>query len=531
MNRRRTPVEQMLWLTGALLRQKALTARRDWSTRTFYLVAVGAGSFLFIFIFIGSYTAARTLFADQADRLLASIPAWAFLVYLFTDIFIAFGQALGDLYLASDMPVLLSLPLRTSSIVVAKFVCGVVQNEVYVITFLVPFVLGFFLGTHTPWWAYPPALVGIVVFPAMLYAVLSSVTILTLRFVPSRLAKEALWLLGATVPTVFWVASFSGIAQAKGDLSSLQLPAAPGWLPSTWIGSEVASFASGAALQGWGWLALLLFATLIVCPAGMAFISLAFQEGWTAAATVQGRASRAGSLFRKAEPPWIALFRKDLLSLVRTPQLWFSHITSLGFVGYLLVGHKVQTPLLPLTVQLAMVQIGFVAVLAGLNPGMTALSLEQGGAWILKSIPLRPRDILRAKLAITLGQTAFVVIAGAAALAYGYGLRMGGTLALVTFALLMAMCSVCCGLAFDTTFPSFQWENPNAINRGVRMVIPFLAGVAVLLFCAALLGTARVLLHGEQAVAIGLLLSAATVAWVAQRTLRRSLRNIDALEI
>jgi len=521
----------MLWLTGVLLRQKALAARRDWSARSFYVVALGAGAFLFFFILLGSYLGARTLADDNAVKLLASIPAWAFLVYLFTDIFIAFGQALGDLYLASDMRLLLSMPLRTSSIVVAKFVGGVAQNEVYVITFLVPFVIGFFLGTHTAWWAYPPALLGVIVFPAMLYAVLSCVTILVLRFVPSRHAKEVLWLLGATVPTIFWVASFSGIAQAKGDLSTLQLPAAPLWLPSTWVGGVVASLAGGEATRAVAWLGLLLFAALVACPAALAFISRAFEEGWTQAATVQSRGPLADATPLRTESPWVALFRKDLWVLLRTPQLWFSHITSLGFVGYLLVGHRVQTPLLPLTIQLAMVQIGFVAVLAGLNPGMTALSLEHGAVWILKSMPLQPSDILRAKVAITFGQTAFVIIAGAAALAYGYGFGPLATLALVVFALLMGLCSVCCGLVFDSTFPSFNWENPNAINRGVRMVIPFLAGVAVLLFCAALLATARVLLHGERAVAIGLLFSTLVVGWVAQRTLQRSLQNIAGLEV
>jgi len=521
----------MLWLTGMLLKQKALAARRDWSTRTFYTVAVGAGAVLFLFILFGSYLGARTLYDDHAWKLLASIPAWAFLIYLFTDIFIAFGQALGDLYLSSDMLGLMSMPLRTPSIVVAKFVGGVVQNEVYVVTFLIPFVIGFFYGTHTPWWAYLPTLLGVIVFPAMLYAVLSCVTILTLRYVPSRHAKEVLWLLGATVPTVFWVASFSGIAHARGNLETLQLPQAPLWLPSTWIGGTVASFATGAPLTALAWLALTMSVALVACPAALAFVSRAFEEGWTQSATVGRRAVLASAKLRRTEPAWIALFRKDVLVFLRTPQLWFSHITSLGFVGYLLVGHKVQTPLLPLTVQLAMVQIGFVAILAGLNPGMTALSLEHGAVWILKSTPLRPSDILWAKFAVTLGQTAFVVIAGAAALAYGYGFGIPNSAALLGFALVMATCSVCFGVLFDTTFPSFQWENPNAINRGVRMIIPFLAGVTVLLFSAALLGTMRVVMHGERAVAVGLVLSALTAGWIAHRTLQQSLRNIAAMEV
>lgn len=527
---RRAPVAEMLFLCGRIIGQRALAARRDWSSRTVYVVASVAGAFLFSMILGGAYVGTRTLVEANAYALLWSIPAWAFLIYLFTDIFIAFSQALGDLYLAADMPLLITMPLRLSSIVVAKFVSGVVQNEIYVATFLVPFVLGFFLGTGAPLWAYPLALVGIAVFPAMLYALLAAITILALRYIPAQQAKESLWVIGAIVPTVFWVASFSGIARASGDLATLRLPAPPLWLPSTWVGDLVSLLAMRQPLGALLWFSFLLFATLVLCPAALAFISRTFAQGWSESLTVAPRARNRGQRFVQRASTWVALFRKDAWTFIRTPQLWFSHITSLGFVAYLLVGHRVQTPLLPLTVQLAMVQIGFVAVLAGLNPGMTALSLEHASVWILRAMPIEPRDILRAKFAIAWGQTAIVISFGSAALAYGYGFGSGRTLALVVFAILMSAASVCCGLAFDTSFPSFSWDNPNSINRGVRMVMPFLSGVAVLLLCAGILGATRVLVHGTPAIVAGLGCCSLVVGWIAASTLRTSLRNIAALE-
>jgi hypothetical protein len=529
--KRRSPVAEMLFLSGRLVVQRTLAARRDWSSRTVYLVASAAGLLLFLMILAGSYAGSRTLMEAHAWAFLWSIPSWAFLIYLFTDIFIAFGQALGDLYLAADMPLLITQPLRMSSIVVAKFVTGVLQNEIYVFTFLVPFVIGFFAGTRAPWWAYPLALVGVAVFPAMLYAVLSTITMLALRYIPAQHAKESLWLIGAIVPTAFWVASFSGIARAGGDLSTLRLPAAPVWLPSTWVGDLVSSLAMQRPLDSLVWLAFLLFATLVLCPAALAFISSTFVQGWSESTIVAPRVGMGRSRFVQQAAPWIALFRKDAWTFVRTPQLWFTHITSLGFVAYLLVGHRVQTPLLPLTIQLAMVQIGFVAILAGLNPGMTALSLEHASIATLRAMPLASFDILRDKFAIAWGQTAIVIAFGAAALAYGYSFDLMQTFALVLFAVLMSLVSVALGLAFDTTFPSFTWENPNSINRGVRMVIPFLYGVGVLALCAGMLGAARVLVHGRAAVAIGLCACAGVTAWVAASSLRRSLRKIDALEV
>jgi predicted permease len=284
----------------------------------------------------------------------------------------------------------------------------------------------------------------------------------------------------------------------------------------------------GAALL---WFGFLLLATVVACPVALAFISRSFTQGWSESITVVRRAATHRARRLLTAKPWVALFRKDAWTLVRTPQLWFSHITSLGFVGYLLVGHKVQTPLLPLTPQLAMAQIGFVAVLAGLNPGMTALSLEHSSIWILRALPFTTADILRSKFLVAWGQTAIVICFGAAALAYGYGFGLTVTIALVIFALLMSMASVSFGLAFDTTFPSFTWDNPNAINRGIRMIIPFLGGVGTLIVCAAGLGAMRIAFHGVVAVEAGLAMTAAITGVVAFRALRTSHEKIEALEV
>jgi hypothetical protein len=357
------------------------------------------------------------------------------------------------------------------------------------------------------------------------------VTIVVLRYAPARQAKEILWLLGAIVPTLFWIASFSGIARARGDVSTLQLPPPPLWLPSTWVGNVIASLSMQHFGDALAWFIIVLVATVVICPAALAFISGSFAQGWSKSVMVSRRngQTRARSLDRA--PRWLALFRKDAWTLVRTPQLWFSHITSLGFVGYLLVGHRVQTPALPLTIELAMAQIGFVAVLAGLNPGMTALSLEHGSIWILRAMPFTAADILKDKFAFAWVQTALVVSLGAAGLGYGYSLGLLGTLALVVFALLMSLCSTSFGLAFDTQFPSFAWENPNSINRGVRMIMPFLAGVATLLLCAGVLGAARVLLHGQRAVEVGIVLCALIALWCVSGALRVSYKNIASLEV
>ncbi|MBV8222662.1 MAG: hypothetical protein JO293_04830 [Candidatus Eremiobacteraeota bacterium] len=531
---RRGAIAQTLALTADLIRFRILASRRDWTSRTLYVVAGGASAILVIGIFGGTYLGVRALQLANATGLLGSIAEWAFLVYLFTDLFIAFGQALNDMYLSSDMPILLAMPIPAAGLVVAKFILGVVQNQVYVAVFLLPFVLGYLLALGAPWWAYVASIAGLACFPAILYAVLATITILTLRIIPPRVAKEVLWVIGAAVPTAFWLFNFAAFAHINGDINSLHLPTAPAWLPSTWMGNLLSSAGAGDAGTAFGWLAFIALITLVACPAGLAIVSSGFVEGWSRSTTGRRYATMASGAPPKLSPV-AAIIWKDLSSVMRSPQLWFNHIASLGFIGYLLVGHQVQSPILPLTIQLAMVQIGFVAVLDSLNPGMTALSLEHRSIWMLRNAPLTARQIFTAKIVGAYAQTGLITTIAAILLGEGYRFSIFGTAVLVIFALLMSAAAICFGVAFDARFPSFDWENPNAINRGVRMIMPFLNGLFMLTLCGLFLALTRVVLHGVWegwlAVLVGLLWSALIVAWIFIRTSHEAVRNVDALEV
>jgi ABC-2 type transport system permease protein len=191
----------------------------------------------------------------------------------------------------------------------------------------------------------------------------------------------------------------------------------------------------------------------------------------------------------------------------------------------------VQTPILPLTIQLAMVQIGFVAVLGAVTPGMTSLSLEHAAIWLLKSSPLRPYEVLVAKVLVPFGQTGTIAAIGGGLLSAGYGFTLPQSLAVVAFGVIMAACSISLGVAFDTRYPSFNWENPNSINRGPRMVIPFLNGIGMLIVCGAALWLSKLTFHGMAGVTIGLLASAMLAGIAIWETLGRASRNLTALEV
>ena len=525
-------IAETLFLTLALVRHRALGIRRDWKSRSLYGFALFLSSAVFLSILTGTFAGVRILQAASASGLLLSIPAWAFLIYLFTDILIAFGQALGDLYLSRDMPVLLTMPLRTSSIVVAKFALGVAQNEVYAVIFLAPFAIGYLYGVKASLWAYPIAIVAVLAFPATLYAALIVVTIVALRFIPPKIAKEGLWFIGASVPTIFWFLSFYKVAHITGSVANMRLPSPPDWLPSTWVGSTVAMLGAGNTEAAGAWFALLLLVTFVACPVAISVVARSFEKGWSAAVAAAPRRQTKFVDRPQQTTPTAALFFKDLKTFFRSPQLWFNHIATIVFLVYLLLGNRYQTPLLPLTLQLAMAQIGFAAVLGALNPGMTALSLEHLAIWFLKSSPLEPGQILGAKFGAAFAQSGTVAALGGILLASGYGFDTAQTAMLVAFGIVASASAVCVGIAFDCAYPSFTWENPNHINRGLRMIVPFLVNLGVLVACSLSLFVARAIAPSEgSALAVGSALSAGLYAICAGTAVRMARRDIEALEV
>jgi ABC-2 type transport system permease protein len=528
----RGPFSEAWLLTKALVKHRALAIRRDWKSRSLYGFALALALGVFALIFAGTYGSVRVLEAASANGMIDSVPAWAFLIYLFTDILIAFGQALGDLYLSRDMPILVSMPLRTVSIIIAKFALGVAQNEVYALIFLLPFTLAYLAGLGAAWWTYPIAAAAVFVFPATLYAPLIVVTIAALRAIPAKIAKEGLWIIGASVPTIFWFLSFYRVAHLSGNVATMRLPTPPDWLPSTWIGDAISMLAQGNREAALTWLSLLAMATFVACPVALIIVSRSFGKGWSSAISLPARRRVETGAPREPSTPVAALIRKDALMFLRSPQLWFNHLTALAFVVFLLVGHTVQTPLLPLTPQLAMVQIGFVAVFGALNPGMTALSLEHLGVWVLRSAPLSARQILRAKFVVACGQAAAVAAISAAALAFGYGFSAFVSVAMIAFAIGASASSISVGIAFDAAFPNFSWENPNHINRGLRMVIPFISNTGTLLVCAIVLFGARFAIASPPiALGAGLAACVGVQIFVSLGTLHRARRDIAALEV
>jgi hypothetical protein len=103
---------------------------------------------------------------------------------------------------------------------------------------------------------------------------------------------------------------------------------------------------------------------------------------------------------------------------------------------------------------------------------------------------------------------------------------------MIAFAIGASASSICVGIAFDAAFPNFNWENPNHINRGLRMVIPFISNTGTLLVCAIVLFGARFAIASQPiALGAGLAACVGVQIFVSLGTLHRARRDIAALEV
>lgn len=159
------------------------------------------------------------------------------------------------------------------------------------------------------------------------------------------------------------------------------------------------------------------------------------------------------------------------------------------------------------------------------NIAAPSVSLEGKNLWILKSLPVKPLDILTAKiklhLYITVPFSVFLCAAVSAAL------RPDAVSALMIFIIpiLFSVFTALFGLILNLKFPNFTWSNETAaVKQSVSVTVAIFGGFGVLI----VFGGLYYLLHGFVSVGAFMALSAALIAvlcvflwlWIVKRGTR-----------
>lgn len=435
---------------------------------------------------------------DMPDlRHLEVIPGLLLALVLLGTTFSGFNQALQALYLSDDLEKLLVAPLPARSIVTAKLLGRLPTTVLLTVTLVTPALLAFgvVLGLGAPY--YVLGVILVLAAPLFGISVGAIIAILLVRLMPARRLSEwmgaAAIIAGTLLSMVFYLPHLlSGgdeVVSAEAEMiiagalnSYAALP-----LPTNWAGKALIDLGKGSVLPSdfSGLLAYLLITVgLFLITIFMA--DRLYLSGWLRLQSSGGQShglEDEPGIFGGGSLDMI-LGYKDWLLRIRDRRLLatlFSGLISAGFLAFILLlpeegGSAVSDladefsgddPISAIfsTGVLISGLIYFISWLSFSRIAASALSIERGAAYILRSAPIRASRVMRAKvygiLIPFMGVVSLLLIGGL--FVFGYSALWTPFAWLVM--LIMGFGVISYAVSLDFVYPNLDWEDPRKMTN------------------------------------------------------------------
>lgn len=464
--------------------------------------------------------------------LMQRIPTLIFTATFFGIFITSFGVLLQALYLSGDMDFLLATPVPIRAVFVAKLLQAIVPNFLLICLFALPALFGYALSTGFSPIFYPAALMMMIALALAAAGISALLVMVVVRIFPARRIAEILGFLGAIFS---FICSQTGQLAQLGDFNNDQAAGALvlmervdlAWSPLTWAANGVSALGN----RDWGRGAGLTLTALILAVGIFAFsLSTAerlYYTGWAGMGSVARRKrpakSRAsgniklwwstpGSFIvraaaRTAAPipaavralvikDWLVL-RRDLrnLSQIVTPLI-------LGIVyAFMVLNGDSNAPnagdeVPPLIARLINAAATYTSVGLSLFVSwmllarLAGMGFAQEGKsyWLLKTAPVRVRDLILAKYLVAFVPT--YVLSAAYLLGIWLLERAPGDVLLFSLVVIAAAIAGNTGinLAFGIAGANMAWEDPRQMQRssvgclGAAVTLAYLPLILILFF-------------------------------------------------
>lgn len=469
--------------------------------------------FAYVFgVFIWTYYQLFEAFAPVLDYL-----GYGWLYFVYVDImafalmciFSVFASK-TQLFEAKDNDLLLSLPIKPSAILSARMVTLLITNLLFGLLVMIP--------AGVAWYGQmafePMALVSFILIGlclSLFALALSSLFGWLLALLSSKMRKKTLF--ETLLSVAFLAAYFIFFANLNDILSNLIENA-----------DEVAESMSSVALLEWIGLAsckgdvpsLLLSILCLVLPFAAVYAILSASFIKTATAKRGAAKVKYVDKGQKVSSPMNALRKKEW-------RLFLSNSTYIINCGLgalfiaaaavaLLIYHEdiaVLTAMLrhadpiygELMLPICMIVIGLLSSVS--VPSIAAVSLEGKSVWIIQSAPVRPQDVLRAKLEVSLWLYMPPLVLCIFAVLLCFEAELWLTVLSVLFPVLLVPMYCLMGLAVNLKHHNLNWQNPaDPIKRDAAVIIGMLLNFGILI---AFSGGGWILLHDIGLGAVGIL--------------------------
>lgn len=439
-----------------------------------------------------------------ADAVLQRSLEGLFTVLMLGVAFSVLTTAVTTLFSSEDLPYLLGLPVPATSVFNLKVTETYLTSALLPSLFTVPVLAGLGVERGATLGYYLTSAIAVLALYALPVGLGALLALVLVRVAPAGRVKET-----ATAASVFFAAAliFGLRALRPEQLFALSLPEFErlladfssidiGWLPPAWASNAVQSSLDGRFPFAAVWLTVVAIALLALVARLAAF---AYREGWIRA--LDTHRLRLDPALRRAawwERPFTALGRpgavlvKDNRLLMRDPTQWSQLLVLIALAGvYLVSTSSIQVDLQRFRDVLGAINVLFISFLlsgVGIRTAFPIVSLEGEGYWLLRTGPLRSRQIVVAKFLNAL--PAMLLMGVGLGVAAALLIDVSPTLVIASplAGLSAAVAITGLGVGLGAAFPRFDSTNPAEVPLSagglLYMILAFGFSVAMTLLLA-----------------------------------------------
>jgi len=470
-------------------------------TRSYFLLALGGaflvGSFfgaLWLFHYFRAVAmdepiAGMELIGDLLNRVMLSM---VFLVFLSVLIFSNLVTGLSSYFIASDLELLNSLPVRKESLFLGRFGVALLESSWMLFVFGLPILFAFGAEYRMGPGYYLLAVVVLIFFLIIPAALAHMVVMVLVNSFPARRIRDLLLIISiiaaGIILTMLRLIRPERLVNPQTQetvfefMLTLKQPMSV-WLPSYWASEALFRF----ALQGWEASQQFLF---LLISTGVFSVFLAwwvwlwiYREGYSKAQEAsKAPISKSPAVQRLLNfltspfhPSLKQILLKEFKSFIRDASQW----SQLFLLAALMVIYVFNFRVLPLD-QIPIDKLRLKNAVSYLNMGLAGFvlsalsarfvypmtSLEGRSFWIIKTAPLSIRRFLWSKF--WMAWPPLVLIAEALIIITNHYLKVSPLVSWVSAATIfvMSFALVSMALGFGALYPRFTIENPAKIAVG-----------------------------------------------------------------
>lgn len=400
---------------------------------------------------------------------------------LFTSIY----KAQGTLFSFKDYDLLMSLPIKKSNILIAKMIHLLVINYFFLLfTLICPAIIYFKYSSTSPIFFLSLLLVFLAL--PLIPIVISSIIAFGISFISSRMKyKNAVIILGTLgIVLLIYIVSFK-----SGDLIQSIL------LNSSSITDGISKIYPPTAfvirgLVNSNFIDILIFVLLSALVFSL-FVFVFSKSFKSISSKLQESYKKANYKVKemKSSSQLVALLKKEIKRYFSSPiyvvNTIIGPIILLGMsIATIFMGEDVLLSMFEVEMMKEIIPIFTIVVVCGVLAisctTNSSISLEGKNLWILKSSPIRPIEIFKAKIMLNLVLIAPAVLISDIIFSLSLKFEVSQLVWLIIITMIFSLVVPIIGIIVNLFFPKLNWVSETAVvKQGASVMIQMIVSAAI----------------------------------------------------